>query len=684
MYSFLPDELLKEILAPALQVPDDSFACTSGRSPFSNYNQTTSAYLLVCKDWLRVATPLLYSVAVLRSKAQIQALESAIESTPVLAGLIKKLRIESGYCASLLTILRGAKNLTDLCLSLEVYSSDNVAAICKGFAFVHPTRVIIYDLYRNNNRNPNQKAQQLVKATCEYIEKWDKLTTVVLPAWPTHWYSSETRLDEFIDAVCKSQSVEVVSFAGQYGYPNWFDRLSRTPSLKKIILRDGLSSTNCPFNTTVNNSARLKKLVHWTGDDRPVVKKPDSAFSVERSASPKPAAAKNWLTTLPDSTWTNILFYALGFPELEQSDYPDLPELIETAYEPKHRRGLARVCKKFYELVMPLYWRCIIITLENELEKLVLLLSTKKEIGKQIKTLITVGRNHHSVVTQDLNKLLCNTPNLERVSTSHCGWNLYHAVGSYDIFDWQALTTLAQKAGPRLVDLAIHLHRPTQPKSPDIFYKFTALKNLDFTSSAKFNFEPSKVKKKALQQLENIGCTSINNTFLSLLSHMELPNIQRARFPVLDKSEGAITFLRKHGHKLRYLELGFLPGVSVFDICPNLEEFIVPSEKPGFAVAEFFSSSDEHPLEVLRIKTSDVARGAEKEKFKYIGGLDLSNFTSLQQIQVDKCSWPITENEIKKSHWVAWAERLHELYEVDIVDDKGQKWVPRLRARKEK
>lgn len=175
MYSFLPDELLKEILAPALRVPDDSFACTSGRSPFSNYNQTTSAYLLVCKDWLRVATPLLYSVVVLRSKAQIQALESAIESTPVLADFIRKLRIESGYCTSLLTILKGAKNLTDLCLSLEVYSSDNVAAIRRGFAFINPTRLIVYDLCGHTHRNLNQKAQQLLKSTHEYVEKWDKL-----------------------------------------------------------------------------------------------------------------------------------------------------------------------------------------------------------------------------------------------------------------------------------------------------------------------------------------------------------------------------------------------------------------------------------------------------------------------------------------------------------------------------
>lgn len=173
MYAFLPDELLKEILAPALQVPDDSFACVGGRSPFSNYTLTTSGYLLVCKDWLRIATPLLYSVVVLRSKAQVQALESAIVGTPVLAEFIKKLRIESGYCPSLLKILKGTKNLTDLCVSLEIYSSDNVSGFCKGLAFIHPRRLIIYD-HRRFNKPMNQKSLEVTKVLQEYIPKWEK------------------------------------------------------------------------------------------------------------------------------------------------------------------------------------------------------------------------------------------------------------------------------------------------------------------------------------------------------------------------------------------------------------------------------------------------------------------------------------------------------------------------------
>jgi hypothetical protein len=62
-----------------------------------------------------------------------------------------------------------------------------------------------------------------------------------------------------------------------------------------------------------------------------------------------------------------------------------------------------------------------------------------------------------------------------------------------------------------------------------------------------------------------------------------------------------------------------------------------------FTAAEFFFSNHRHPLERVHIKTENVHSGAEKEKFRYLGSLNLSNFTSLREIQVEKCEWPTTE-----------------------------------------
>lgn len=41
--------------------------------------------------------------------------------------------------------------------------------------------------------------------------------------------------------------------------------------------------------------------------------------------------------------------------------------------------------------------------------------------------------------------------------------------------------------------------------------------------------------------------------------------------------------------------------------------------------------------------TKDVRIGVERDRFKYLEGLDLSSFPSLRQVKVDRCLWPETE-----------------------------------------
>jgi hypothetical protein len=62
-----------------LKVSDEAFCDTSDVSPFAKYSESTAAYLLVCKSWLRLATPLLYNVVVLWYKAYCaKALQSRL------------------------------------------------------------------------------------------------------------------------------------------------------------------------------------------------------------------------------------------------------------------------------------------------------------------------------------------------------------------------------------------------------------------------------------------------------------------------------------------------------------------------------------------------------------------------------------------------------------------------------
>jgi hypothetical protein len=46
------DEVLSDILTSALKMSDKMFSHTEYVSPFADYSVSTSAYLVVCKDWL--------------------------------------------------------------------------------------------------------------------------------------------------------------------------------------------------------------------------------------------------------------------------------------------------------------------------------------------------------------------------------------------------------------------------------------------------------------------------------------------------------------------------------------------------------------------------------------------------------------------------------------------------------
>ncbi|KAF7354814.1 Abhydrolase domain-containing protein mpaH [Mycena sanguinolenta] len=139
----LPDE----ILSPALKFSDSDFSdFTSDVSPFANYSESSSAYLLVCKPWLRVTTPLLYNLVILRSKAQAKALRVVLSGNKELGKFIKKIRVEGGYELSMHAILRCSPNICYPFLSLEIYSSDSTSGLRRGLQLINPTRLILRDI----------------------------------------------------------------------------------------------------------------------------------------------------------------------------------------------------------------------------------------------------------------------------------------------------------------------------------------------------------------------------------------------------------------------------------------------------------------------------------------------------------------------------------------------------------
>ncbi|KAJ7700721.1 hypothetical protein B0H17DRAFT_846914, partial [Mycena rosella] len=115
-----PDEIVAGILSPTLKVRDDVFSDKYNVSPFAKYSESTPAYLLVCKSWLRVSNPLLYRVVILRSKAPAVALGQVLEENNYLGNFIKKLPVEGAYGAAVGAILKFSPNISDLFISFEI------------------------------------------------------------------------------------------------------------------------------------------------------------------------------------------------------------------------------------------------------------------------------------------------------------------------------------------------------------------------------------------------------------------------------------------------------------------------------------------------------------------------------------------------------------------------------------
>jgi hypothetical protein len=175
MAAKLPDELVNEVLSPVLIIPHDLFARTGTTSPFSFVPQSSSTMLLVCKRWLRVAYALLYHTVVIRSPGQAQALADSLKSNKSLGRHIKKLRLEGGYGAMTHRIFSLAPNITDLYLTLMIWSNDGVSGLCRSLSCINPSRVILDDDSYEAKFNAN--ARQLALKLCECLPSWTNLVS---------------------------------------------------------------------------------------------------------------------------------------------------------------------------------------------------------------------------------------------------------------------------------------------------------------------------------------------------------------------------------------------------------------------------------------------------------------------------------------------------------------------------
>ncbi|KAJ7213182.1 hypothetical protein GGX14DRAFT_446510 [Mycena pura] len=261
----VPEEILSEILTPLLKHPDAVFSDRSQKALLEpGYSSAT--YLLVCKAWFRVATPLLYNVVILRTSAQAEAIQTVLKAHPEIGNFIKKLRVEGGFGDAMHTILKSALNITDLFLTLSIWGSGNVRGLCSGLPLINPRRVIIDD----DERRPknNKLITQLFATLIELIPKWDRLQTFDSPYTSgEHHPTSTARAEALASALRESRTIQrlIVGIGVGDGFPDYLYQVVNMPSLKHLHFEQRQSlALDTRLRTAVEADPRLKAIVTFS------------------------------------------------------------------------------------------------------------------------------------------------------------------------------------------------------------------------------------------------------------------------------------------------------------------------------------------------------------------------------------------------------------------------------------
>ncbi|KAG6827838.1 hypothetical protein H0H92_010298 [Tricholoma furcatifolium] len=622
----LPDEIIREILAPVLKVPDEVFRNNAHVSPFSNYSESTSTILVVCKSWLRVSTPLLYNVVVLRSKAQAQALERTLRGNPFLGTFIKKLRVEGGYGSSMYHIIQASPNISELWLSMRLWSSDNVSGLCRGLPLINPTRLILHD----NEFRPsdsNSCTRKLWDVLCPSIQSWDKLTNVDIPYHTALAAPRPNPMTNFLDSLglllAENPSLETLQIVtrpsdyNRFQARNWFKAHS---DRMKVYLHTGRYD-------------RVKKVVRYDGKGLFEEEEEEVPTDDSCSFSSSFVALQSASDDVKAQVWDNIVYFALLAVENEEPR-----RLHRTILLPLWPRAYTDMCSEQKKFIL----RCSICLVSKQFYSMALRHYYRHRVSDRVYLdLDRVQRNPtlpsaiHTYVTDPftgasagfLSPILSSATQLVHLISRRSPGRQVATI------DYAGLVHLSKNVGSKLQTLIGQtVARPSSQKLPTPLYAFTALRVLEWDSSTHFKFEPKTVPIGALASLECLSFASSNDSFLRLLGCMTLPALRHVAFPT-KKMAGAIEFLNIHGHKVRALDAD--NGTECWKLCPSLSVMCMltnPIFKP-------------HPnVEKIILERRLDREGNTHTEFACLGREDFPTlYPALKEIQVHMCRWPTNE-----------------------------------------
>ncbi|KZV79166.1 hypothetical protein EXIGLDRAFT_846808 [Exidia glandulosa HHB12029] len=653
MASKLADELLKEILSPPLLVPDELFADTGDVSPFSKATYSAADVLLVCKRWMRVATPALYATVVIRSLAQAQALVFALKRSPDFGRYIKKLRLEGAFGQHLAVLATTAPNITDLCFSLAIYADSNVKGLLKLLAAVSPERVILTTAPAKVIKNKGHA--EVVRTLCDSIPQWTRLRAFSFSSSliATRRWNVTTELQlypEIALALASSASLRTVHLRLPiYG--------SADPALENLASNQHVEtyhiSTGGEFSTVdalsiVPNEMRRRASVvdGWNS-----IRVPDPILS-----NPFYSPMSDATDEVRTSIWTRILEYAVRatyfrdtFPRwFDHQHYSEINVL-----------SVMRVSKEFQAMTVRILFRHVMIKSLHAYE-------TAKRYFEQFQiSAETVQTLSLGNVKLAVSPLVSQFKGLRSASV-HARSDLLALVGDASGATLEELTVVGYTAG----------NLPVSALAP-----FTHIVTLHWTTA--MTLDNTTVPSDQCVQLPRLHTIEqIHGNVFDGLAGCDIPSLEKVHIvsPVLE----AKRFFETHGHRVRSLVTHYATRPWL-DGLVNLESIKINGSsftRPDWSVFEGGHAT----LRVLMLPWNPAQPGNRRADDHWQDFFDTFTsdiYPSLQEIRLTHvCEiWPANEREIKKSPWPEYAAGLA-AEGIALLDYTGRAWRPRLSARR--
>ncbi|KAJ6608283.1 hypothetical protein B0H10DRAFT_2068288 [Mycena sp. CBHHK59/15] len=722
----VPDEILSEIISPLLKLSDEVFS-DNREKPLLNPGYSSSTYLLVCKDWLRVSTPLLYHTVMLRTTAQTDVIAAVLRTNESFGLFIKKLRVEGGFGQAMHTILATAPKITDIFVTLTIWASDNTTALSRGLRLINPRRVIVTESYEGHGIKPkkNKQVTLLFDTLVELIPKWENLAIFEFPyvyhAMPLehpHYNTHYTRAQALAAALAESKTLETLVIPLGSALPDYFRFDPRWPALKVIrfktsrdvtpgsYVRQMVESDVASVNRDLTKSKKnlLVKMVEFpiplpdVGDSSSTDNVDDNdsddsdSLGEEEPASEKGELGQPCKDVIPssftpmqsvprdvsDAIWKRILFFAMA-TQMHGFTAHLLPFVL--------------VSKTFKEIALPYLYRAPILK-PRTASSLTQAIKAYPERGAYIRWLRMPwwGGAEKPYPDTTIAPILAQATRLETFGDLHeetlgGGTLLYKYLDCrvYGYVTYKQLEMLGQLAGRTLLHLGVNLKSKSSGEDPAVLARFSALRLLVWGSTANFNAPREERLINALGCLESLVFWKCSPSFLSVLTGMGLNALRTVSLPEIIDVSASVDLLRRHGSKLHEIAapLEVLVKLKVFDVCTHLVEVVClapyTTVKAEYRVLpeDFLSPTVPQPALIKIFFRFHKLERQHATAFKNIfASLDTRLFPALREIQFLGCTWPTSDGEMANSNWVKFSDMLRPKG-IKLTNLSGVHWTPR-------